>query len=213
MKKKNTKGKNKKKVVKKKLSKKKEQPKEKRKLWKVILTAFITLCIIGIVSVALFLLYIIITTEEFDPAALSNREQTVVYDKDGNIIDTLGEEKRENVTYEELPEVFVCANDSNAFILLNALTLMNIKVPDQIAITGFDDTPLCDKTIPKLKNIILAHEKEFRMDDEEIILGQSGNFVITPNSVDFLRLYASKSSSFKRQDPYGPSTLTRSLTV
>lgn len=45
----------------------------------------------------------------------------------------------------ELPEVFVCANDSNAFILLNALTLMNIKVPDQIAITGFDDTPLYNK--------------------------------------------------------------------
>lgn len=58
----------------------------------------------------------------------------------------------------ELPEVFVCANDSNAFILLNALTLMNIKVPDQIAITGFDDTPLCDKTIPKLTTIQVQKE-------------------------------------------------------
>ena len=126
MKKKNTKGKNKKKVVKKKLSKKKEQPKEKRKLWKVILTAFITLCIIGIVSVALFLLYIIITTEEFDPAALSNREQTVVYDKDGNIIDTLGEEKRENVTYEELPEVFIdalIATEDSRFFQHNGVDL------------------------------------------------------------------------------------------
>lgn len=58
----------------------------------------------------------------------------------------------------ELPEVFVCANDSNAFILLNALTLMNIKVPDQIAITGFDDTPLCDKTIPKLTTVQVQKE-------------------------------------------------------
>ena len=58
----------------------------------------------------------------------------------------------------ELPEVFVRANDSNAFILLNALTLMNIKVPDQIAITGFDDTPLCDKTIPKLTTVQVQKE-------------------------------------------------------
>ena len=58
----------------------------------------------------------------------------------------------------ELPEVFVCANDSNAFILLNALTLMNIKVPDQIGITGFDDTPLCDKTIPKLTTVQVQKE-------------------------------------------------------
>lgn len=58
----------------------------------------------------------------------------------------------------ELPEAFICANDSNAFILLNALTLMNIKVPDQIAITGFDDTPLCDKTIPKLTTVQVQKE-------------------------------------------------------
>lgn len=58
----------------------------------------------------------------------------------------------------ELPEVFVCANDSNAFILLNALNLMNIKVPDQIGITGFDDTPLCDKTIPKLTTVQVQKE-------------------------------------------------------
>lgn len=58
----------------------------------------------------------------------------------------------------ELPEVFVCANDSNAFILLNALTLMNIKVPDQIGITGFDDTPLCGKTIPKLTTVQVQKE-------------------------------------------------------
>lgn len=58
----------------------------------------------------------------------------------------------------ELPEVFVCANDSNTFILLNTLTLMNIKVPDQIGITGFDDTPLCEKTIPKLTTVQVQKE-------------------------------------------------------
>ena len=35
---------------------------------------------------------------------------------------------------------------------------MNIKVPDQIAITGFDDTPLCGKTIPKLTTVQVQKE-------------------------------------------------------
>lgn len=100
--------------------------KEKRALWKNILTAFIILCIVGIVSVAGFILYIVIATKPFDPNALSNKEQTVVYDKDGNIIDTLGEQKRENVTYDELPEVLVdalIATEDSRFFQHNGVDL------------------------------------------------------------------------------------------
>ena len=44
----------------------------------------------------------------------------------------------------------------------------------------------------KLKSIIISHEKEFRMDDEEIKIGQSGDYIITPESTDYLRLFASR---------------------
>lgn len=122
-------------VVKKKTTSKKKNTKkksnnknskEKRALWKNILTAFIILCIVGIVSVAGFILYIVIATKLFDPNALSNKEQTVVYDKDGNIIDTLGEQKRENVTYDELPEVLVdalIATEDSRFFQHNGVDL------------------------------------------------------------------------------------------
>lgn len=122
-------------VVKKKTTSKKKNTKkksnnknskEKRALWKNVLTAFIILCIVGIVSVAGFILYIVIATKPFDPNALSNKEQTVVYDKDGNIIDTLGEQKRENVTYDELPEVLVdaiIATEDSRFFQHNGVDL------------------------------------------------------------------------------------------
>lgn len=64
----------------------------------------------------------------------------------------------ELLSKRELPEVFVCANDSNAFALLNALNLMDIKVPEEIGITGFDDTPLCNKTMPKLTTVQVQKE-------------------------------------------------------
>lgn len=54
---------------------------------------------------------------------------------------------------KELPEVLVCANDSNAFAVMSALTQMGMKVPDDVSVVGFDDTPLCEKAIPKITTI------------------------------------------------------------
>jgi len=119
----------KKKKVKKKVKvvkKKKDKKKTKRALWKTLLTGFIILCILGIVSVAGFILYIVTTTESFDPNALVTQEQTVVYDKDGNILATLGVQKRENATYDELPEVLVdaiIATEDSRFFQHNGVDL------------------------------------------------------------------------------------------
>ena len=88
------------------VSKKKET---KRKLWKVLLSGFLIFCIICILSVAAFLGYIVITTENFDPDKLTYQDQTKVYDKDGKVFATLGTEKRESITYEKLPQVLVDA--------------------------------------------------------------------------------------------------------
>ena len=46
---------------------------------------------------------------------------------------------------KKLPEVLVCANDSNAFAVITALKDMCLKVPKDISVVGFDDTPLCVK--------------------------------------------------------------------
>lgn len=59
---------------------------------------------------------------------------------------------------KELPEVLICANDSNAFAVILALTQMRLKVPDDIGVVGFDDTPLCEKSIPKITTVKVQKE-------------------------------------------------------
>ncbi|WP_260984519.1 LacI family DNA-binding transcriptional regulator [Paenibacillus xylanexedens] len=41
---------------------------------------------------------------------------------------------------QEIPEVIVCANDHTAFIIIEALRSRDVQVPEQCAVTGFDNT-------------------------------------------------------------------------
>ena len=89
-----------------------KEKKKKRNILKVILTIFLSFCIIGVLAVAAFFAYIVVTTEDFDPNKLTYRDQSVVYDKNGNTIAELGvggSEKRESVSYDDLPQVLIDA--------------------------------------------------------------------------------------------------------
>lgn len=92
-----------------KTKKKRNNEKKKKNILKIFLTIFLSFCIICVLLVASFFAYIVITTEDFDPNKLTYRDQSVVYDKSGNIVATLGTEKRESVTYDELPQVLIDA--------------------------------------------------------------------------------------------------------
>lgn len=54
---------------------------------------------------------------------------------------------------EKFPTAWVCANDSAAVTLVNALELIGIKVPDDISVIGFDDIELCKIITPNLSTI------------------------------------------------------------
>lgn len=86
-----------------------DKKKKKVNVWRTIITIFLWMFIIGIFCVAAFLLYIVISTGDFNPEALQNADQTIIYDKDGREIKTLGEEKRESVTFDKLPQVLIDA--------------------------------------------------------------------------------------------------------
>ncbi len=91
---------------------KKKVNKEKKtgkQILKGVLIAVFSFCIFCVLSLAAFLTYIVITTENFDPDKLTYKDQTVVYDKNGVAFATLGTQKRESVTYDELPQVLVDA--------------------------------------------------------------------------------------------------------
>ena len=52
-----------------------------------------------------------------------------------------------------LPEVFICANDFVASDLINVLNKMNIKVPKEIKVLGFDDAPEARIISPNLSSV------------------------------------------------------------
>lgn len=116
--------------------------KKKRSIFKKILTVILILGIIGVLSVAVFLGYIVVTAPEFDESALSIKDQTVVYDIDGNVIATLGTQKRESVSYEELPQVLIdaiIATEDSRFFQHNGVDLLRFIKATLLQLTGKDD--------------------------------------------------------------------------
>ena len=90
-------------------SKEEKQKKKNRSLWKKIVTIVLIIGIVGILSVTAFLGYVVLTAPEFNESALVSKDQTVIYDINGEIIAKLGTEKRESITYDELPQVLIDA--------------------------------------------------------------------------------------------------------
>ena len=87
----------------------KKENNKKKGIGKKILTIFLGFAILCVLLVAGFMIYIVVSTGDFDPNALVNQDQTVMYDKDGEVFATLGAQKRESVTYDELPQVLIDA--------------------------------------------------------------------------------------------------------
>ena len=82
--------------------------------------------------------------------SFSFEEEYVLTNQIDKIIEILNTKK--------LPEVLVCANDSNAFAVITALKDMGLKVPKDISVVGFDDTPLCVKSVPQITTVQVQKE-------------------------------------------------------
>jgi len=81
----------------------------KKKWWKVALMVVFIGFIIGMLAMGTFFIYIAIAAPKFDPNELYASEASILYANDGSVAAKLGAEKREKITYDELPEVFVDA--------------------------------------------------------------------------------------------------------
>lgn len=95
-----------------------------RKLSKIIVSIGLVFCIIGLIAMIIFLIYIVFTSPSFDVDKLKYRELSEVYDSKGKLITSLGSENRDNITYEDLPEVFVdalVATEDSRFFQHNGL--------------------------------------------------------------------------------------------
>ena len=104
----------------KKVKKNKKVKKDKKiknsKIGYYILIAITSLAIIFLLAIIAFGLYIIVKAPAFDPDKLYEKEASIIYFSNGEIMATLGTsvgddtvEKREKVTYDELSQVFIDA--------------------------------------------------------------------------------------------------------
>ena len=76
---------------------------------KIVLITLLAFIIIGIVVIGLFFSMIVSNAPEFDPQNLYTQESSIVYAPNGDEIAKLGSEKREKITYNDLPQVLIDA--------------------------------------------------------------------------------------------------------
>lgn len=129
--------KNEKKVKDKKVKVKKEiKPKKtrnKRKIWLYILSAITAMAILAIIVVIAFAAYIVIKAPEFSEDKLFNKDSSIVYGPNGEVLATLGMnvggddvEKRVKLDYGDLPQVLVdavIATEDSRFFQHNGVDL------------------------------------------------------------------------------------------
>ena len=132
----------KKKKVKGKHIKSEKPKKKKRSFWKKLVTFILILCILGVLAITAFLAYVALTAPEFNESALTIKDQTVIYDINGNIITTLGTEKRESVTYDALPQVLIdaiIATEDARFFQHNGVDLFRFIKATALQLMGKDE--------------------------------------------------------------------------
>lgn len=59
---------------------------------------------------------------------------------------------------EELPEAFVCSNDKAALYLVRVLRDLQVRVPEDVSVVGFDDIDLAQRVTPKLTTVRVDKE-------------------------------------------------------
>jgi len=144
--------------------------KKKRSIGKMLLTLFLVFAILCVFLVGGFMIYIVATTEDFDPEALKNQDQTVILDRDGNEIATLGNEKRESIEYDDLPQVLIdaiVATEDSRFYQHNGVDMARFLKASVLQVLGQSDAGgastltmqvvknnLTDKTSSGIKGII-----------------------------------------------------------
>ena len=116
---------------------------KQRKILKTILIIFLVFAIIGVVSAGAFFVYIARSASgKFDPEKLKYKESTILYDSDGNEFAKLGKQKRENVEYDDVAEVFIdalIATEDSRFFQHNGVDIARFSKAAIKQLLGQDD--------------------------------------------------------------------------
>jgi len=134
---------------------KKKTKTKKRKIFKIILMALLVMFILSIVAGIIFISIIVSEAPKFDPKNLERSETTIVYDKNGNAFAKLGSEKREKITYEEMPEVLInaiIATEDSRYFQHNGFDLPRFLKATLLHVAGSDGGGASTLTMQVVKN-------------------------------------------------------------
>ncbi len=110
-----------------------------------------------------FLYFIYINAPEFNTDLLYKQESSNIYDSKGNLIATIGTEKRQIVEYEELPQVLIdaiTATEDARFFEHNGMDLPRFLVASYGYFTGKDAGGASTITMQVSKNSFTSTEAE-----------------------------------------------------
>ena len=99
---------------------------QKKKKKKIALMVLLGLIIFMLISSIIFIIIIIKDAPKFDPQQLYTKEASTLYDKNGEIITTLGSEQRIKITYDQIPKVLedaIIATEDSRFRKHNGFDL------------------------------------------------------------------------------------------
>ena len=79
-----------------------------RRVLNILIIIFLVMALAACIGVSAFFIYIVNNAPAFDIEVLNKREASILYNTDGEEYARIGE-LRENITYDDLPEVFIDA--------------------------------------------------------------------------------------------------------
>ena len=116
--------------------------KKQRRILQTLLIIFLTFAIVGFLGIAGFLAYVVYSAPEFDTDKLQYKESTILYDSDGNEFAKLGKQKRENIEYDEVSEVFIdalIATEDSRFFQHNGIDIARFSKAAVKQLLGQED--------------------------------------------------------------------------
>jgi LacI family transcriptional regulator len=90
-----------------------------------------------------------------DEYGLSFAEENYILDDFEKLTDLENKQiiKNRLLAMQKLPDAYICASDRQAILLMGALKELSISIPDEIAVTGFDNLPETMRQIPPLTTV------------------------------------------------------------
>ena len=125
------------------ISRASKKNKKSRIIVRIFLIIFLTFCIIGVLGVSAFAIYIVREAEpKYKPELLKEKQSTILYDSDGKEFAKLGSELRENISYDDLPESYIdslVATEDSRFFQHNGVDLARFMKAAFGQLLGHDD--------------------------------------------------------------------------